>query len=367
MTDLLAVERSAPDDGAGRTEDPGLDQELSCVEVVSATHDVRTFVLRTPPAWTGRFQAGQHLVVSLVIDDAARERCYTIASSPTRTDRISLTVKRVPGGPVSNWLHDHLGVGDRLHVRGPFGRFTMDEHPATKHLFLSAGSGITPLMSMTRSMQDLPGPRDVAFVHSARTPKDIIFRGELESMAQSGGWLTVTTVCEEDGTDETWSGHRGRLTRTVLEAAVPDLRDREVFTCGPEPYMRAVRTLLEEAGVDPARCHEESFLLGAPARTPADSLATSDESTATGFAVEFRRSGRTVRCERGSTLLDAALRAGVNLPFSCGAGMCGTCKSTLLHGTVDMRHSGGIRQREIDDHKILICCSRPLDDLAIDA
>ncbi len=367
MTDLLAVERSAPDDGAGRTEDPVLDQELSCVAVVSATHDVHTFVLRTPPAWPGRFHAGQHLVVSLVIGGELRERCYTIASSPTRPDRISLTVKRVPGGPVSNWLHDHLGVGDRLHVRGPFGRFTMDEHPATKHLFLSAGSGITPLMSMTRSLQDLPGQCDVAFVHSARTPKDIIFRRELESMAQSGSWLTLTTVCEEDSSAETWSGHRGRLTRAMLEAAVPDLRDREVFTCGPEPYMRAVRTLLERAGVDPARCHEESFLLDAPASTLAGPLAADGESPGTGFAVEFRRSGRTVRCERGSSLLEAALRAGVSLPFSCGVGMCGTCKSTLLHGTVDMRHSGGIRQREIADDKILICCSRPLEDLVIDA
>ena len=367
MTDLLAVQRFAPDEGSANDTDPGLDQELLCVEVVSVTHDVRTFVLSTPHPWAVRFDPGQYLVVSLVVDGEAVERCYTIASSPTRPERISLTVKRVPGGPVSNWLHDHLGVGDRLHVRGPLGRFTLVEHPAPKHLFLSAGSGITPVMSMVRAMQDLRGPRDVAFVHSARTPEDIIFRSELELLAHPGSWLSLTTVCEDSSTDPSWSGHRGRLTGPVLEAAVPDLRDREVFTCGPEPYMRAVRSLLASAGVDPARCHEESFQLDAPAGTAGEPIATEDHSAGAGFAVEFRRSGRTIRCDQGSSLLDAALRAGVNLPFSCGEGMCGTCKSTLLQGSVDMRHHGGIRPREIADDKILICCSRPLGDLVIDA
>ncbi len=146
---------------------------------------------------------------------------------------------------------------------------------------------------------------------------------------------------------------------------MPDLAEREVFICGPEPYRQAVRGLLASAGVDPGRCHEESYVLaGAPA-APAPALP--DAATGTGFAVEFRRSGRVVRCEPGSTLLDAALRAGVSVPFSCGEGMCGTCKSTLLQGHVDMQHAGGIRPREIAQGQVLVCCSTPLDDLVIDA
>lgn len=364
MTDLLSYELSTPGDGPDDGPD-GVDQELTCVDVVAVTHDVRSFVLEAPRAAGFGFRPGQYVTVGVeVAPGRLLERCYTISSSPTRPERLTITVKRVPDGPVSGWLHDHLAVGDRLYVRGPLGRFSMVEHPAPKQLFLSAGSGITPLMSMTRAVQDLPGPRNVAFVHSARTPEDIIFREELAAMAAAGDWLGVTTVCEEDSPGETWTGPRGRLSAALLATAVPDLLEREVFTCGPEPYMRAVRGLLEAAGVDPARCHEESFeLAGAPlppARPPAGAEGT-------GHAVEFRRSGRMVRCDPGSTLLEAALRAGVNLPFSCGEGMCGTCKSTLLQGTVDMQHGGGIRPKEVAADMILVCCSTPLDDVVIDA
>ncbi len=362
MTDLLSLELPVPDDDDG--PDADLDQELTCVDVVAVTHDVRSFVLEAPRAPGFGFRPGQYVTVRVEVAGQLLERCYTISSSPTRPERLTITVKRVPDGPVSGWLHDHLAVGDRLHVRGPLGRFTMAEHPAPKYLFLSAGSGITPLMSMTRAMQDLPGPRDVAFVHSARTPEDIIFRAELAAMASAGDWLDVTTVCEEDSPDETWTGHRGRLSATVLAAAVPDLWEREVFTCGPEPYMQGVRGLLDAAGVDPSRCHEESFVLAGASPPSAD---PGERPDGTGYAVEFRRSGRVVRCDPRSTLLEAALEAGVNLPFSCGEGMCGTCKSTLLQGRVDMQHAGGIRPREVADDMILVCCSTPLDDLVIDA
>ena len=375
MTDLLAFEATAVGDGLEDRHVPGpedgLDQELVCVDAIWETHDVRSLVLDASRVGYAGFRPGQYLTVRVEIDGVPLERCYSIASSPTRPERVTLTVKRVPGGPVSTWLHDHFGVGDRLQVRGPLGRFSMLEHPAPTYLFLSAGSGITPLMSMTRALQDLPEAREVAFVHSARSPADLIFRDELEAMAAAHDWLSVTTVCEDDAPGETWSGPRGRLTRQLLEAAVPDLAEREVFTCGPEPYRQAVRGLLASVGADPGRCHEESYVLaGAPAASAvpvAPGSAPDIAPVGTGFAVEFRKSGRVVRCDPGSTLLEAALRAGVGLAFSCGEGMCGTCKSTLLEGSVDMRHAGGIRPREIAQDQILVCCSTPLDDLVIDA
>ena len=371
MTDLLALESTAVDDAlgphGGTGLEDGLDQELVCVDAIQETHDVRSLVLDAARVRYAGFRPGQHLTVRVDVDGVPMERCYSIASSPTRPERITLTVKRVPGGVVSSWLHDHVGVGDRLHVRGPLGRFSMLEHPAPTYLFLSAGSGITPLMSMTRALQDLPDTHDVAFVHSARSPADLIFRDELESMAVAHDWLSVTTLCEGDAPGETWSGPRGRLTREVLEAAVPDLAEREIFTCGPEPYRQAVRDLLAAAGVDPGRCHEESYAFAGAPVVPAGPAVADGAAAGSGFAVEFRRSGRVVRCDPGSTLLDAALRAGVALPFSCGEGMCGTCKSTLLQGRVDMQHAGGIRPREIAQDQILVCCSTPLDDLVIDA
>lgn len=364
MTELLSRPGSASgipfDDVDGAFAD-----DLVCRQVVRVTHDVRSFVLASPAGRRFAFRPGQYVTVSAVVDGQRVERCYTISSPPTRDDLLEITVKRVEGGPISTWLHDRFGPGDRLHVTGPLGRFSSDEHPAAKYLFLSAGSGITPLMSMTRALHERTGdPLDVAFVHSARSPRDIVFRAELARMAASGRGLRVAAVCETDAADERWIGPRGRLDTVMLQALAPDLHDREVFMCGPAPYMYAVRAILTSLGVDPARCHEESFELGVTTGSAPPAPRTSATGTRT---VEFRRSGRTVECDAGSSILEAGLQAGVPLASSCGEGVCGTCKSILLSGRVDMQHGGGIRPREIAQGKILLCCSTPSGNLVVDA
>ncbi len=342
------------------------DEELVCTAIVPVTHDVATFELASPGGRLFGFRPGQYLTVSVDASGVPLERCYTISSAPTRPDSLAITVKRTPGGPVSNWLHDHLEVGGRLRVSGPFGDFTLDAHPATRHLFLSAGSGITPMMSMTRTLHDLSEPHDVVFVHSARSPEDIVFRSELEEMHTGGTGIAVATVCENDPGDPTWRGHLGRLTKPMLEGLVPDLLEREIFVCGPPPYLDSVLDLLERADVDPRRIHRESFVLGSPAAPvlpPSGAVPTGVAR----YSVELRRSGRTVVCDGTTTVLQAAADAGITLPSSCGEGVCGTCKSALLAGSVHMQHGGGIRPREIAQQQVLLCCSRPLEDLVVDA
>jgi ferredoxin-NADP reductase len=336
-----------------------LDDTLVCAAVHDVTHDVRSFVLRPSERAGYRFQPGQHLTVTVQVDGQPLSRCYTIASSPRQADELTITVKRVPGGPVSNWLHDHLRPGDPVVVDGPLGRFSTAHHPAERYLFMSAGSGITPLMSMLRTIHVEREPVDVVFVHHARTPADIIFRDELQRIGREHPGVRVVVVCEDDAKHERWTGHRGRVSLPLLLDAAPDLAGREVFTCGPAPYMDAVRGLLDLAGADRQRCHEESFDLAAAAPAPASTGAT--------HTVELRRSGRTIECAEGTTLLAAAAQAGLTLPSSCQEGMCGTCKTTLLAGQVEMNHAGGIRPREIAQDKILLCCSTPCDDLVIDA
>ncbi|MEO5710358.1 MAG: hybrid-cluster NAD(P)-dependent oxidoreductase [Nocardioidaceae bacterium] len=342
------------------------DEELVCTDVLSVTHDVATFVLSSPVGRLFGFRPGQYLTVHVDAFGVPLERCYTISSAPTRPESLAITVKRTPGGPMSNWLHDHLEVGARLRVSGPLGDFTLDAHPATRHLFLSAGSGATPMMSMTRTLNDLSEPHDVVFVHSARSPADIVFRRELEQMHADGAGIAVATVCETDPGDPTWHGVVGRLTRAMLERLVPDLLQREIFTCGPPLYLESVRVLLDEAGVDPARVHRESFLLGSRTDPDLPPPGAAPPGVAP-YSVELRRSGRTVVCDGRTTVLQAAAAAGIALPSSCGEGVCGTCRTTLLAGSVDMQHGGGIRPREIALQQVLLCCSRPLEDLVVDA
>ncbi|MEU5952322.1 FAD-binding oxidoreductase [Streptomyces sp. NPDC047525] len=146
---------------------------LVCKQVIDVTSDVRTFVLEPAEPRMFRHDPGQFLTLVLDIDGRPVERCYTISSPPTRPDLLTITVKRMPGGLVSPWLHDRLLPGAAVRARGPLGEFSITRHPAPKYLFLSAGSGVTPVMSMTRTLYDLAHPVDVVFVHSARTFDDI--------------------------------------------------------------------------------------------------------------------------------------------------------------------------------------------------
>jgi glycine betaine catabolism B len=353
------------------------DSTLICRQVQDITHDVKTFLFESPHPVVFQHEPGQFVTLQLQIDGRPVSRCYTISSPPTRPHLLGITVKRQPGGLVSNWLHDTMAPGQRISADGPFGVFTIARHQSPKYLFLSGGSGITPVMSMTRTLYDLGSDADVVFVHSARTPADIIFRRELETIASTVPTVRVVPVCEQDSPREPWGGLRGILSAEMLRLLVPDLAERVVFCCGPAPYMAAVRRMLDVAGFDMQNYHEESFSFEDLAMKEFSTHATtdavanderqSDATQANTYSVEFARSGRTFTCADDEFVLDAAYAAGLSPASSCGQGMCGTCKTTVVSGTVDMQHNGGIRPREIAQNKILICCSKPLSNLTIDA
>jgi ferredoxin-NADP reductase len=336
---------------------------LICRHVVQETHDVRTFFFSPPTPHIFRFEPGQFLTLQLKIGGHNLHRCYTISSPPTRPYTISITSKRVAGGPVSNWLHDHLRPGMSVQAAGPMGDFTSVQYPSEKYLFLSGGSGITPLMSMARTHADLAQDTDTIFVHAARSPDDIIFRDELERLAASFPHFRLAIICESDAPMRSWAGYRGRLSLALLREIAPDFAQREILTCGPSPFMASVRAILQEAGNDPTRYHQESFnFVELVDSLPEEAITAPLE----GFEITFAKSARTIICGPETTILQAAKDAGLRLPSACARGMCGTCKSKMISGQVDMKHEGGIRQREIDQGMVLICCSKPLKDTVID-
>ena len=343
----------------------GEQKTLQCCAVRQETHDVKTFIFRCADFSALSFEPGQFITISPVIGGQTAARCYTLSSSPTRPFAFSITVKRVPGGAVSNWLHDHLKPGDNLKACGPAGSFTPVGYPATKLLYLSAGSGVTPLMSMTRAACDMAGNLDIVFVHSARTPTDIIFHTELTRMQAAMPGLRVISVCEGLGDTAQWQQPIGRLDLSLLSQHVPDYQEREIFTCGPQGYMEAVKSLLREAAFDFAHYHQESFDIAALNEEPLIEQAASLNQQDV-FTVTLSRSGKTFSMPGNQTVLSAARKAGAIVPSSCSQGICGTCKTALLQGTVDMHHNGGIRQREIDKGLRLLCCSKPTSDLVLD-
>lgn len=346
---------------------------VRCVKVVQETWDVRTFCFMGEQPLMFFFKPGQFVTLELEIDGQQIMRSYTISSSPSLPYSFSITVKRVPGGKVSNWLHDNLKEGDELPVHGPVGLFNAIDFPADKVLFLSGGVGITPVMSMARWFFDTNGKVDMVFVHSARTPKDIIYHRELRHMASRVENFKLHLICEKYENGETWSGYRGFLNQKMLELIAPDFMEREIFCCGPTPYMHALKGLLEANGFDMQRYHEESF--GAtPPEARADALEHAKQAQVASeklwhedmLLVEFAKSGKSVQVAPGETVHAAAAKLGLHIPKACGMGICGTCKVRKLSGAVTMNHNGGISDTDVAEGYILTCCSTPRENTVVD-
>lgn len=329
-------------------------EELEVAMIIPETVDTATIAFRAPSGAWFDYLPGQFLTLDLPVPGGPLSRTYTISSSPSRPLSISITVKAQPGSIGTRWMLDHLKPGMRIKAHGPAGQFTFLRHPAAKYLFISAGSGITPLMSMTMWAWDSGEMPDIAFVHAARKPADIIFKRRLEQFASRVPGLQLRFTVEETDPFEVWSGFRGRLNQIMLGLMAPDYLDREVFCCGPEPFMRSVREMLASLGYDMARYHEESFAAPAFEELPVEKAAP-----AAAAEITFTTSGKTVACDGTETVLAIAKRVGLNIPSSCNFGLCGTCKVRKVSGEVSMVHNGGISDDEVADGVILACCSKP--------
>ncbi|PPC78542.1 hybrid-cluster NAD(P)-dependent oxidoreductase [Pokkaliibacter plantistimulans] len=346
---------------------------VRCVKIIQETWDVRTFCFMADQPLFFFFKPGQFVTLELEIDGLPIMRSYTISSSPSIPYSFSITVKRVPGGKVSNWLHDNLKEGDELPVHGPVGLFNIIDFPSDKVLFLSGGVGITPVMSMARWLFDTNASTDMVFVHSARSPRDIIYHRELEHMASRVKNFGLHLICERYDIGESWSGYRGYLTEAMMNMIAPDFMDREIFCCGPTPYMNAIKRILQQCGFDMKRYHEESF--GAtPTEVKEDAIeqakqaqeADGEVDSSEWFTVEFAQTGKSIRLAPGETIHAAASKLGLHIPKACGMGICGTCMLEKLKGEVEMSHNGGITDEDIEDGNILTCCSIPKSDVVID-
>lgn len=356
------VDMSATD-GAGIWKDA---EPLECCSAVPEAPDTVTFSFIAPSGALFRYLPGQFLTLELPVPGGPLWRTFTISSSPSRPLLITITVRAQPGSLGTRWMLDNLRPGMRIRASGPAGLFTLPPTDRKKYLFISAGSGITPALSMTTYLYDRGTDIDVVFINCARRPSEIIARRRLEHMASRVPTIKLSWIVKEDDPYQVWTGYRGRLNQIMIGLIASDYLEREVYCCGPESFMTSVRDMLIALGFDMAHYHQESF--AAPVETEADQedlehVVPGDHVSA---QIAFAASGTTAECTETDTVLAVAKSAGIVIPSGCTFGVCGTCKIRKLKGQVHMVHNGGISEDDIADGYILACCSKPIGEVEVE-
>jgi ferredoxin-NADP reductase len=312
--------------------------------VVQETPDTRTFILRPNRNWPG-FRAGQHVPVEVEIGAVRHQRTYSLSSPPGDGRRVAITVKRQPDGKVSNWLHDHLRAGHVLTLGAPAGDFVLPRIAAARLLMLSAGSGITPLMSMLRELRAGGYAGDVAFVHACRSPEHAIFGAELARLAATWPRLHLHLHYSRDG---------GRLEVGKLTALVPDHAERRTLLCGPQGFMATFQDHWRARGIENSLQLEHFGVATVPLAAAHDPAVT----------VRWARSQRSFTARGTAPLLVEAERAGLTPRYGCRIGICRTCQCVKLSGMVENLRTGKVSSEP--GESVQLCISRARSDLVLD-
>lgn len=323
------------------------------VAVHDETPDARTIVLRPGRNWR-RHRAGQHIRVGMSVEGRRYTRTYTISSSPERPDGdITITVKILEGGRMSRHLVRELAVGDHVPIGLPQGEFLIPEARPVRPLFLTAGSGITPIMSFLRTYDHVGNVPDIVHVHWSPSERDTIFGRELGDLAarHPDHYDLHLVHTREDGSDRS---HERHFSADLLDEHCPDWRDREVWACGPQALLDAAEEHFDAAGMG-SRFTVERFR-----------AATIDLDDVQGGTVTFLVDGEEVTAETdGETpLLRVAEDAGLNPAHGCRMGICHTCDSPLVDGHVRDLRNGRLVDEEGDT--VQTCISAAVGDCAID-
>lgn len=289
------------------------------VRVERETREAVTVLIKPGWEWPGHLP-GQYVRLGVAVDGIHHWRAYSLTSAPGRPDGcIAITPKLVPGGRVSPFLFSRLRPGAIVRLGGVEGTFVLPDPPPERLLFVSAGSGITPVMSMLRSLAGAGSLRDVVHVHCSRAADGVIFARQIARLdARHPGYRLRVRL----------TGEQGRLTGEGLDRECADWRERDTFLCGPAGLLEAIGERFRRDG-DPARLHVEHF-------QPYEGVGGGERGT--GGTIDFRRSGVRGSSDGAQPILVAGERAGAKLPFGCRMGVCHSCVGRLRCGQVrDLR------------------------------
>jgi len=313
------------------------------------------------------FIPGQYLTLKRMIGEVDVRRSYSICTSPAEQD-LRVAIKQVEGGLFSTFANQELKRGDELEVMTPMGKFCpkVDAGNKKNYLLIAAGSGITPIASITKTILEEEPDSTVTLVYGNKGFASIIFREEMEGLKNSymERFRLIHILSRENPGLELFKGRIDkekciRLGQTIIDYKSMD----EVFICGPEEMINSVSQQLEEEGIAKEKIHFELFTspLGKLQAKKKNVVQKEDHNvevvlTLDGDVHEFKMNGAS------DNILDAAMKAGADVPFACKGGVCCTCRAKLLEGEVDMTVNYGLEKDEIENNFILTCQSYPKTD-----
>lgn len=338
---------------------------LKVEKVVKETADAISIHFAQPETGAVSYKSGQFFTVIVDIDGKEQRRAYSVSSSPHVDLLPAVTVKRVQGGLVSNYLNDNMQAGTELRLMEPMGNFTTDfDSDNERHLVLfGGGSGITPLMSIAKSALDQEPETVVSLIYANQSMDTVIFREQLEEMILSSlERFHLVHVLETPA--DTVESYEGRLTQEIIKDALSKLPQRpanqtEYFMCGPGPMMDVVEASLQNLGIDQDTVHKESFTSTSDSKEEAVE-EVSEEIIAREVTVIYDDEEYKYTVEPGETILEKGLDESIDLPFSCQSGLCTACRGKCLSGKVKMTEEEGLSEAEIEEGYVLPCVSHPL-------
>lgn len=349
--------------------------DLTVKEIIQESRDAISIVFEQPAQSPVQYKAGQFLTLIIPVNGKEVRRAYSLCSSPYVDKDLAVTVKRVDGGLMSNWLADNLKVGLKVKVMEPMGQFTTEYSKDRKrHLVMFAGgSGITPMMSIIKSILAQEPNSIVSLIYCNRDIDSIIFKETLDEMqTRDEGRLHVIHVL--DNAPMNWQGYSGLLNHemlTKLFERVPDwgIENTTYLMCGPEGMMKNVDSLLAMRNIPKEKIFKESFVQGTidKDQKKEEIVAANEELKEREVTIRYDGQEYKVMVPPDKGILESALDQGIDLPYSCQSGLCTACRGKALSGIVKLDEEEGLSQSERAEGYVLTCVGHPMtDDVVIE-
>lgn len=333
-------------------------QKLQVKEVVHIATDAVNLVFNKPEKFN--YEPGQFLTIIQEVDGKKIRRAYSLCTTPFEDEFPAVTVKRVSGGVMSNFLNESIKPGDELEVMEPMGLFTTEYKPDnTRHaVFFGGGSGITPLISIIRSVLLKEPESKASLVYGNRSTDYIIFRELLDELqSKYPERFSVIHILEEGDAD-----YSGRPTKEMVDQICTSIScdsQTEFYICGPQPMMDISYDGLIDAGYSKERIRIESFEAGktSPIETNKEESKGMSEVT-----IVLDGEEHVLQAPMGKPILDTALDQDLDMPYSCQSGLCTACRGKCLEGKISLEEAEGLSQDELDEGYVLTCVGKPLSE-----